>query len=109
MKWKLSDFRERIEVYKVTTQTNDQGFPEDTIVRHSCPFAKVERGTLVLQDGDGKHNTETIWNILVKAEVCKPIQPEWKIKINSTPEYLDILSIEEVDIYVNKIVAKAEK
>lgn len=108
-KWKLSDFRERIEIYSLTTQANDQGFPVDTLTRHSCPFAKVERGSQVNEDTDGKRNIEEVWNILLKSEVCKLVKPEYKIKINSVNTFLDILNIEEVDIYVNRIIAKAEK
>ena len=104
---KLSDLRDRIEIYSVTSQSNaTTKLPEDTRKLLGCYYAKIEMITRVVED-DNKRMSEQIWNMFVRSQNCNQVTVECQIKWQG--KYHEVVGIDTEDLYFNKIQVKRIK
>lgn len=104
---RIAELREQVEFYSLLTQNNATSMlPEVTTKYHGRYYAKIERG-LEIVEGDGKRNTEEIWNAFIRTQNCRALNLEMRAKWYG--RWLEILSIQEHDIHFTKITMKLIK
>lgn len=106
-KIRIAELRDQIEFHSLVTENNaTTRLPEVTTKYHGKYFAKIERSMRIIE-GDGKRNTEEIWNAYVREQNCRQLTLEMRVKWYG--KFLEILSIEDEDIFYKKITMKLIK